>query len=288
MEKIAVFVNDAEHALHIVQPMLRNAAPTHWIIVATPPTLTRHIGRWVSHSARQQWLERWSAELFAQLEPLLVATPGSKVEKMLVKRPLVEVSARLQARLGTVRLLDARRPRLGKTEEPISAGQPAHYIRGDLHPTQAHHQRIDLEALPFDNDSLDLVICNHILEHVYHPEKALSEIHRALRPGGIVIAQTPYAPCLKHTFETKTVPDAQTAHLLFGQADHVRLFGDDIADYFHAAGLKGDLLPHDTLLPKMLPADFGCNAREPFFVFWKPAANQAQADGTRQAEAQPA
>ena len=71
MEKIAVFVNDAEHALHIVQPMLRDAAPTHWIIVATPPTLTRHIGRWVSHSARQQWLERWSAELFGRLEPVL-------------------------------------------------------------------------------------------------------------------------------------------------------------------------------------------------------------------------
>lgn len=125
MEKIAVFVNDAEHALHIVQPMLQGTAPTHWIIVATPPTLTRHIGRWVSHSARQQWLERWSTELFAQLEPVLRAVPGSKVEKMMVKRPLVEVSERLQARLGSLRFLDARRPKVGKTDEPISAGQPA-------------------------------------------------------------------------------------------------------------------------------------------------------------------
>jgi hypothetical protein len=125
MEKIAVFVNDAEHALHIIQPMLKGAEPTHWIIVATAPTLTRHIGRWVSHAARQQWLERWSAELFGQLEPVLRETAGSKVEKMLVKRPLIEVSARLQARLGAVRLLDARRPRLGKAEEPISAGQPS-------------------------------------------------------------------------------------------------------------------------------------------------------------------
>lgn len=124
MEKIAVFVNDAEHALHILQPMLRSAGPTHWIVVATAPTLTRHIGRWVSHSARQQWLDRWSADLFAQLEPLLRAAPGSKVEKMLVKRPLVEVSERLQARLGSLRLLDARRPRVGKTDEPIAVGQP--------------------------------------------------------------------------------------------------------------------------------------------------------------------
>ncbi|MFT3954088.1 MAG: hypothetical protein QM722_06750 [Piscinibacter sp.] len=124
MEKIAVFVNDAEHALQILQPMLRSAGPTHWIVVASAPTLTRHIGRWVSHSARQQWLDRWSTELFAQLEPLLRAAPGSKFEKMLVKRPLVEVSEKLQARLGSMRLLDARRPRVGKTDEPIAAGQP--------------------------------------------------------------------------------------------------------------------------------------------------------------------
>ena len=125
METIAVFVNDAEHALHILQPMLEGAPPTHWIIVATPPTLTRHIGRWVSHSARKQWLDRWSADLFAQLEPVLREVPGSKVEKMMVKRPLAEVSERLRARLGHVRFLDARRPKVGKTDEPISSGQPA-------------------------------------------------------------------------------------------------------------------------------------------------------------------
>lgn len=162
-------------------------------------------------------------------------------------------------------------------ERLITACQPGEYIRGDLHPTQAHHQRIDLEALPFADNSLDLIICNHILEHVHHPDQALSEIHRALKPGGIVIAQTPYAPCLKHTLEMKTVPDAQTAHLLYGQADHVRLFGDDIEDYFHAAGLQGQLLSHESLLPDALPADFGCNAREPFFVFWKPQAEQPAA-----------
>ncbi len=125
MEKIAVFVNDADHALRIIRPMLEGAVAAHWIVVAAPPTLTRHIGRWVSHSARQQWLERWSTDLFGRLEPVLRAVPGSKVEKMLVKRPLNEVSERLRVRLGPVRLLDARLPRVGKTDEPVSADQPA-------------------------------------------------------------------------------------------------------------------------------------------------------------------
>jgi len=124
MEKIAVFANDAAYARHILEPMLHSGAATHWVIVACPPTLTRHIGRWLSQSARQQWRQRWAAELFDSLEPELKAQAGSRVEKMLAKRPLIDLSARLEARLGAVRLLDARRPRLGEPNEPISLTQP--------------------------------------------------------------------------------------------------------------------------------------------------------------------
>ena len=124
MERIAVFANDAAYARHILEPMLHGGAATHWVIVACPPTLTRHIGRWLSQSARQQWRQRWAAELFDSLEPELKAQAGSRVEKMLAKRPLIDLSARLEARLGAVRLLDARRPRLGEPNEPISLTQP--------------------------------------------------------------------------------------------------------------------------------------------------------------------
>jgi len=125
MEKIAVFVNDAEFARHVLQPMLDGAEPTHWILVGCPPALTRHIGRWVSQAARQAWRERWGAEVFARLEPDLMARQGSQVEKLLPRRPLAEISARLQARLPGVRLLDARRPRLGHVDEPLTATQPS-------------------------------------------------------------------------------------------------------------------------------------------------------------------
>lgn len=124
MEKIAIFVNDAQHARHILRPMLQGGAATHWIVVACAPNLTRHIGRWVSHAARQQWLERWSADLFAQLEPELRAASGSRVEKMLARRALPELCQRLQSRQGPLRLLDARRPRVGRPEEPLTRDQP--------------------------------------------------------------------------------------------------------------------------------------------------------------------
>lgn len=125
MEKIAVFVNEVAAARHILQPMLQGGSPTHWVLVACPPTLTRHIGRWVSHAARQQWRERWAAELFGALQPELRAQAGSVIETLIANRPLVDVSARLLARLPQVRLLDARQPRVGRVDEPISAAQPA-------------------------------------------------------------------------------------------------------------------------------------------------------------------
>ena len=124
MEKIAVFVNDVAAARHILQPMLQGGEPTHWVLVACPPTLTRHIGRWVSQGARQQWHERWAAELFGGLQPELKAQAGSEVETLIARKPLVNVSARLLARMPHLRLLDARRPRVGSVDEPISATQP--------------------------------------------------------------------------------------------------------------------------------------------------------------------
>lgn len=124
MDPIAVFVNDARHAQHILAPLLAGERPTHWVLVACAPRLTRHIGRWVSQGARTQWRERWAAELFAELEPALKAQRGSRVEKMLAKRPLIDVSGRLCARLAGLRLIDARAPRWGQPDEPITAEQP--------------------------------------------------------------------------------------------------------------------------------------------------------------------
>ncbi|HZT55898.1 MAG TPA: hypothetical protein VFA35_06710 [Burkholderiaceae bacterium] len=137
MENIAVFVNDVAAARHLLQPMLNGAGPTRWVLVACPPTLTRHIGRWVSHSARRQWRERWAAELFDALQPELKAHSGSEVETLVAKRPLVDVSARLLARMPQLRLLDARQSRVGRVDELISATQPAAAASGWVAPAAA-------------------------------------------------------------------------------------------------------------------------------------------------------
>lgn len=154
-------------------------------------------------------------------------------------------------------------------EQLIQARQPRAYLRGDLHPRRADHLKLDVQALPFEDASVDLVICNHVLEHVSDPVRALREFHRCLAPGGVLVAQTPYAPSLKHTLEMNRPVSPAFATLFFGQGDHVRMFGADIAGYFHAAGFSGEPLPHDAVLGDMDAKAQGCNGREPFFVFSK-------------------
>ncbi|MTD32875.1 class I SAM-dependent methyltransferase [Paludibacterium denitrificans] len=146
---------------------------------------------------------------------------------------------------------------------------PAAYIAGDLYPKKPDHQQLDVQALPFDDESFDLVICNHVLEHVSTPIQALTEFHRCLGPNGILIAQTPYSPFLKNTFEVNETVSPAFARLFFGQEDHVRLFGSDITAYFAQAGFKGELLDHDLILKGVDAEAFGVNQQEPFFVFTK-------------------
>lgn len=154
-------------------------------------------------------------------------------------------------------------------EARIRRLQPLEYVTGDLSPDASHHRSIDIEALDFPDGYFDVIICNHVLDRVGNPERALAELSRCLSPNGQLVAQTPYSPVLRHTFELgKPVSAAFAAHH-FGHGDHLRLFGADVAERFRAAGLKGQLYAHETVLAEVDPKTFGCDANEPFFLFSK-------------------
>lgn len=153
-------------------------------------------------------------------------------------------------------------------EQLIAQLGPSNYVRGDLHPSRTGIERIDVENLQFAQASFDFAICNHVLEHVADPLRALQELHRCLAPGGTLVAQTPYSTLLRRTMEIVEPPTADFARLFFGQDDHVRLFGADIGEYFRLAGFSGDgPIASDQVLRKLDAAEYGFNAREPFFQF---------------------
>lgn len=86
---------------------------------------------------------------------------------------------------------------------------------------------MDVTALPFDPESFDVVICNHVLEHIEDDTKALNEIRRILKPGAWAILQVPISETLQETFTDPSVKSPEDRERVYGQFDHVRIYGQD-------------------------------------------------------------
>uniref|UniRef100_UPI003561A7AC methyltransferase domain-containing protein n=1 Tax=Ancylomarina sp. TaxID=1970196 RepID=UPI003561A7AC len=111
------------------------------------------------------------------------------------------------------------------------------YTTGDLESPIAD-VHFDVQAIPFANETYDVVICNHVLEHVDDDTKAMSEIYRILKPGGFAILQVPQDSEAEKTYEDPTITDPSEREKHFLQKDHVRLYGLDYAERLSAVGFK--------------------------------------------------
>jgi predicted SAM-dependent methyltransferase len=144
---------------------------------------------------------------------------------------------------------------------------PSLYIKADLFPSAADIQCVDMLNMEFSDHFFDLVVANHVLEHVHDDAKALREIHRVLKPGGLALLQTPFSAMLKHKFEDDGIYTGQARLQAYGQEDHVRLYGSDIFHHIESFGFKNRVQTHAQLLGQTSPHTYGVNAQEPLFLF---------------------
>jgi len=86
---------------------------------------------------------------------------------------------------------------------------------------------IDITDLKFEDEIFDVIICNHVLEHVKDDLKAIGEFYRILKPGGWAILQVPISKISDTTFEDNSVVTPEQREKVFGQYDHVRIYGQD-------------------------------------------------------------
>lgn len=122
-------------------------------------------------------------------------------------------------------------------------------------------KHMDVQDLPFADNSFDLIICNHVLEHVFDEKKAMRELFRVLAKDGRAILQVPISPILEKTISDPSITDGTILEEKFGQRDHVRLFGKDYAEILESCGFLVERIKLHIRYPK-----FAFNPKEILFI----------------------
>ncbi|GMN05758.1 class I SAM-dependent methyltransferase [Croceitalea sp. MTPC5] len=108
--------------------------------------------------------------------------------------------------------------------------------------------KADICNLPFDSNAYDVILCNHVLEHIPDDAKAMKELYRVLKPGGWGIFQIPQDISRETTFEDDSITDRKERARIFGQYDHVRIYGKDYFDKLKNAGFKVEQVDYTSKL----------------------------------------
>lgn len=98
--------------------------------------------------------------------------------------------------------------------------------------------KADICNLPFEDNQYDVILCNHVLEHIPDDTKAMQELYRVLKPGGMAILQIPQELSRAVTFSDDSITDQKERAKIFGQYDHVRIYGRDYFDKLRSIGFK--------------------------------------------------
>lgn len=140
------------------------------------------------------------------------------------------------------------------------------YETADLEQPGVTHQ-VDITRLPLASEIYDVVIANHVLEHIDDDRRALRELFRVLQPGGFALLTTPINPTRQKTYEDDTITDPVARHAHFTASDHRRFYGLDFADRLKETGFSVETF-------RMTPAEevrFGLLPMEWLYVTTRPA-----------------
>lgn len=116
------------------------------------------------------------------------------------------------------------------------------YVPCDISPEIFNYEggvpltKIDITQIPFEANHFDVVLCNHVLEHIPDDRRAMSELFRVMKPGAWGIFQVPLDYNRKTTYEDFSITDAKEREKAFGQNDHVRWYGQDYPERLRSAG----------------------------------------------------
>ncbi|MCX2680390.1 methyltransferase domain-containing protein [Galbibacter sp. EGI 63066] len=130
--------------------------------------------------------------------------------------------------------------------------------------------KADICALPFEDNSYDVILCNHVLEHIKDDKKAMQELFRVLKPGGWGVFQIPQDINRKETFEDDSITDRKKRAEIFGQYDHVRVYGMDYFNRLRSVGFDVKEAHYPAQLSEEEVKRYALNPNEIIPVCFKP------------------
>ena len=123
------------------------------------------------------------------------------------------------------------------------------YITADLNSPIAD-VKADITDLPFEENTFDIIFCNHVLEHIQDDTKAMKELYRVMKKGGMGVFQIPQDINRETTFEDNSITDKKERAKIFGQYDHVRVYGRDYFDKLREIGFNVTAIDYTKKLTK--------------------------------------
>jgi ubiquinone/menaquinone biosynthesis C-methylase UbiE len=123
--------------------------------------------------------------------------------------------------------------------------------------------------IPYNDNSFDIIISSHVLEHIPNDIKVMSELQRVLKPGGFSIHQVPIDYNLATTFEDNNINTDFLRNKFYGHIDHKRVYGKDYTDLLTSVGFKVTILEYIKTLPKDVIKRYGLNINELFYYCTK-------------------
>lgn len=182
-------------------------------------------------------------------------------------RLLAVVLAGLDPVAGTGRLVLEVAPSPAVTR--LLRRRPGRYLGVDIAPAadgRSVDVVADLRRLPLDDDAVGLAVVFHVFEHIPDDTGAMAELARVLAPGAVALVQVPWRPG-RPTDEDPGAGELERVRR-FGQADHVRFYGDDFEERLRRSGLTTARVGAADLLPDDLVDGMGLTDRTPVWVGW--------------------
>lgn len=143
------------------------------------------------------------------------------------------------------------------------------YITADLNSPWAK-VKLDVQDIPFDDNAFDVILCNHVLEHVPNDRLAMKEFYRVMKPGGYGIFQVPLSYKIDNTIEDKSINTPELREKHYGQRDHLRLYGKDYPQRLRDAGFMVTEDNYVKTLPNELAQRYALSISEVIYLCVKP------------------